>query len=206
MASPDNKLYKLLEKFKGFLDVTTKIPVRDKESLSLVYSPGVGYACMEIKKNLKEVFELTNKGNSLIIITDGSAYPSKTDQKNFHMLPLIEPLAIFYKLIYNIDTYPLVMDISQGESPEEEFETLYNLAPAHAGFELYGFEQSKLKGLLDVISKEKFDTLLITSEDRNTIEKGLGTASEVHDVKTSTVTGGFLRACLDLGAYHYIRP
>ena len=148
MASPDNRLYSLLEKYKGFIDVTTKIPVRDKESLSLVYSPGVGHACMAIKKDIKEVFELTNKANSLIIITDGSAYPSKTDQQNFHMLPMMEPLAIFYKQVYNIDTYPLVMDISQGESPEEEFETLFNLAPAHAGFELYGYNKDKLKGLL----------------------------------------------------------
>lgn len=112
MASPDNRLYKLLDKFKGFMDVTTKIPVRDKESLSLVYSPGVGYACMEIKKNVQEVFELTNKANSLILISDGSQHKVEGDDKNFRMLPFIEPLAIFYKLVYNIDTYPMIMDVS----------------------------------------------------------------------------------------------
>jgi len=47
---------------------------------------------------------------------------------------------------------------------------------------------------------------MISTEDRDTIEQTLGTHNEVHDVKTSTVTGGFLRAAMDLRAYHYIKP
>lgn len=142
-----NYLLKVLKKYHGLIDVTTKVPVIDKYSLSLVYTPGVGQACLDIKKNVAEVYELTNKGNSLIIITDGTSFPAQTDPTNLHMIPFIEPIAIFYKQIFNIDTYPLILDITKVEKIEDLHDTFHNLAPAYAGFEIYGMEPSRVEKL-----------------------------------------------------------
>lgn len=158
-----NLLQQVLEKHHGLIDITTKVPVRDKYSLSLVYSPGVGESCMEIKRDVNETFALTNKSNSIIIISDGSANPVESDPMNYHMIPYIETLAVFYKEIYNIDAYPLILDSSRVQDIEKVYDTLYNLEPAYVGFELYGFSKERIQALQELYTKKPIPALLLTT-------------------------------------------
>jgi len=199
-----NYLLRVLQKYHGLLDMTTKVPVRDRYSLSLVYTPGVGKVCMEIKNNIEEVLNLTNKANSIIIITDSSGWPVKSDQKNYHMLPFIETLAVFYKQVFNIDAYPLILDSKLNEDIEKVFDTIYNLGPAYAGFELFGFEHSRLDKFLELWEKKPCNNFLITSKEREIIEEKLATLFQTDYVKMNVAVGALLRSILDLRCYHHI--
>jgi len=196
-----NYLLKVLQKYHGLIDVTTKVPVRDRYSLSLVYTPGVGQACMEIKKNVNEVLSLTNKANSIIIITDGSAFPVKSDQANFHMLPFIETLAVFYKQVYNIDAYPMVLDREKDENLEDVLDAIYNLSPAYAGFELYGFDPIRIEKLMALWDKKPIQAAVLNSIDRELIEKNVNIITKSDPAKTGAIIAGLIRAALDLGVY-----
>lgn len=62
----------LLWREQGLLTVSCKLPVKDRRALSLVYTPGVGSCCKIIEKDNKRAFDLTNKANSVLIVTDAS--------------------------------------------------------------------------------------------------------------------------------------
>ena len=58
---------------KGKLEVISKVPVKDKESLSLAYTPGVAEPCKEIHKDIEMVYEYTSKSNMVAVVSDGTA-------------------------------------------------------------------------------------------------------------------------------------
>src|SRR3989344_4356969 len=61
------------EKYKGKLSVISKIPLKNRNDLSLAYTPGVAEPCKEINKNAKDVYKYTIKGNTVAVVSDGSA-------------------------------------------------------------------------------------------------------------------------------------
>ncbi|MGL5578191.1 MAG: NAD-dependent malic enzyme, partial [Fusobacteriaceae bacterium] len=64
---------KLHQKFKGKIEVVSKVPVTSKEELSLAYSPGVAEPCNRIAANVNDVYKYTSKGNMVAVVTDGTA-------------------------------------------------------------------------------------------------------------------------------------
>ena len=64
---------KLHEKHRGKIEVTSKVPLKTRDDLSLAYTPGVAEPCKKIYENPKDIYKYTNKGNSIAIVTDGSA-------------------------------------------------------------------------------------------------------------------------------------
>ena len=58
---------------RGKLEIKSKVQIKDYRDLSITYSPGVAAPCTEIKGNLELVYEYTNKGNMVAVVTDGSA-------------------------------------------------------------------------------------------------------------------------------------
>jgi malate dehydrogenase (oxaloacetate-decarboxylating) len=174
-----------------------KVPARDKESLSLVYTPGVAEACTVIKNKPEEVYNLTNKANSILIITDGSESASG-DGKNYQYLPALEVRATFYKQLFNIDAYPLLLNRDLTKTPEEFFEVLYNLTPGFAGFELFHVEKSREEKILALDQSQPLKTLLIPSSVRAQIDEAVGNQDIV---KTNTLAGALVRAALDNRAF-----
>jgi malate dehydrogenase (oxaloacetate-decarboxylating) len=59
-------------RYRGLIGVNSKIPIRDRETLSLIYTPGVAEACREISVDPLNSFDLTSRGNTIAILTDGS--------------------------------------------------------------------------------------------------------------------------------------
>jgi malate dehydrogenase (oxaloacetate-decarboxylating) len=60
-------------KHKGKLEVKSKVPLKDKEDLSIYYTPGVAEPCKQIAKNPSEAYDYTWKNNSVAVVSDGSA-------------------------------------------------------------------------------------------------------------------------------------
>ena len=124
------------KKYQGLWEVQPKVPVKDSYALSLIYTPGVGRSCMEIKNNPEKSFELTNRGNSIAILTDCSTFPDFENINPLCGIPVVETKAIFYKEFAGIDAYPVVVNTHE---VEEIAKIMANLAPNFAGFDLDDF-------------------------------------------------------------------
>ena len=59
--------------WKGKIEVVTRVPVENKDDLSLAYTPGVAQPCLEIQKNVDKSYDLTRRWNMCLVVTDGSA-------------------------------------------------------------------------------------------------------------------------------------
>ena len=64
---------KLHGEWKGKIEVVTRVPVENKDDLSLAYTPGVAQPCLEIQKDVNKSYELTRRWNMCLVVTDGSA-------------------------------------------------------------------------------------------------------------------------------------
>lgn len=139
MEIQDRTLYDLFAKHSGIMKVKTKMPVRDNYALSLVYTPGVGASCKEIEKDQEKTLRYTNKGNSILIMTDGTGFP-EYKEKDWHYcmsVPYLECLSIYYKTQSNVDGYPVIFDDKLVKNADDIIDTLQKVHHAFSGIELY---------------------------------------------------------------------
>lgn len=130
----------LRKKYQGRWEISPKIAIKDSYALSLVYTPGVGRVSMEIAENQEKSFELTNRANSVAVITTGS----------YSKIPLVEAKAVLYNKLAGIDAYPLVLDTS---NVNEIAEILINLAPTFAGFVLTEMQEDTKSQIQELLQK-----------------------------------------------------
>jgi malate dehydrogenase (oxaloacetate-decarboxylating) len=104
------KSLELHKKFKGKLEIGLKVPMETKEDLSTYYSPGVAAPCEEIAKDIENSYVYTNRGNTLAIISDGSAVLGLGDIGAAAGMPVMEGKAALFKKFVGIDCYPLCID------------------------------------------------------------------------------------------------
>jgi len=107
---------KLHEKLKGKIEVKNKMNVTSKDDLSLVYSPGVAEPCMEIHRDPSRVYDLTMKGNTVAIVSDGTAVLGLGNIGAKASIPVMEGKAMLFKKFAGIDAVPICLDT---EDPEE---------------------------------------------------------------------------------------
>ena len=112
---------KLHEKLKGKISITNKIKVESKEDLSLVYSPGVAEPCMEIHRNPERAYDLTMKGNTVAVISDGTAVLGLGDIGAKAVIPVMEGKAMLFKKFAGIDAIPICLNT---QDPEEIIKTV----------------------------------------------------------------------------------
>ncbi|GLR17709.1 NAD(P)-dependent malic enzyme [Portibacter lacus] len=124
---------KLHAKHKGKIQVTPKIEVRSKEDLSMVYSPGVAGPCLEIEKNPEAVYDLTIKGNTVAIVSDGSAVLGLGNIGPLAAIPVMEGKAMLFKRFAGIDAFPICVD---SQDADKIIETVKMIAPVFGGVNL----------------------------------------------------------------------
>ena len=96
-------------RYRGLIGVASKVPIRDRAMLALVYTPGVAEACLEIKRDPQESFDLTSRGNTVAIITDGSDLLGLGDAPPEAALPILEARSVLFKTFAGIDAFPICM-------------------------------------------------------------------------------------------------
>lgn len=101
------KSLELHQKLKGKLTVQPKIPVTDRYSLSLIYTPGVAAPCLEIAQDSEKSYELTGRGNTVAVITDGSAVLGLGDIGPEASMPVMEGKCLLFKEFADINAIPL---------------------------------------------------------------------------------------------------
>jgi malate dehydrogenase (oxaloacetate-decarboxylating) len=124
---------KLHSYLKGKIGVANKMDVRTKEHLSLVYSPGVAAPCKEIAEDKEKVWEYTMKGNTVAIISDGSAVLGLGNIGASAAIPVMEGKAMLFRRFGGIDAFPICIE---SQDTEEIIRTIRNIAPVFGGINL----------------------------------------------------------------------
>ena len=94
-------------RYRGLIGVESKVPIRDRAILSLVYTPGVAAACMEINKDPLRSYDLTCRGNTVAILTDGSDLFGSEGGPVEAALPIAEARSVIFKTFAGIDAFPI---------------------------------------------------------------------------------------------------
>lgn len=123
----------LHRRLRGKIEVRSKFNVRNRDDLSLVYSPGVAEPCRAIYNNPLEAYELTMKANTVAVISDGSAVLGLGNIGPLAAIPVMEGKAMLFKKFANIDAVPICLDT---QNTEEIVRTIRYIAPVFGGINL----------------------------------------------------------------------
>ena len=91
----------------GKIDYAAKAPVRNREDLSIAYTPGVARPCEVIYENPEKIWELTGRHNLVAVITDGSAVLGLGDIGPEAALPVMEGKCVLFKSLGGVDAVPI---------------------------------------------------------------------------------------------------
>jgi malate dehydrogenase (oxaloacetate-decarboxylating) len=138
----------------GKLEIKSTVPLRNRDDLSLAYTPGVARVCSAIAARPELVHELTWKSNVVAVVTDGTAVLGLGDIGPQAALPVMEGKAVLFKEFGGIDAVPICLDT---RDVDEIVETVVRIAPGFGGINLEDisaprcFEiESRLQELLDI--------------------------------------------------------
>ncbi len=121
------------EEWKGKLSVETKVPITNKEELSVAYTPGVAAPCLEIEKDESLAYTYTGKGNLVAVITDGTAVLGLGDIGPCAGMPVMEGKCALFKAFADIDAVPICID---SKDTDTIVNTVYNISKSFGGINL----------------------------------------------------------------------
>jgi malate dehydrogenase (oxaloacetate-decarboxylating) len=117
----------------GKLSVESKVPIRNRDDLSLIYTPGVARVCLAIAENPDDARRLTIKRNTIAVVTDGSAVLGLGNIGPLAALPVMEGKAALFKRFAGIDAFPICLDT---QDTDEIVAAVKAVAPVFAGINL----------------------------------------------------------------------
>lgn len=124
---------KLHAEHHGKLTVEAKVPCETREDLSIAYTPGVAAPCLEIQKDPEKSYLYTNRGNTVAVVSDGTAVLGLGDIGPAAGLPVMEGKCLLMKRFANIDAWPLVIDT---KDPDEIVKFCKMIAPSFGAINL----------------------------------------------------------------------
>ncbi len=145
------KALKLHEENKGKLSLEPKVPIENYHHLSLAYSPGVAEPSKIIAKYPEKVDLYTFRGNSVAVISDGSAVLGLGNIGPKAALPVMEGKAILFKRFAGIDAFPICLDT---QDPDEIIKTIKLLEPTFGGINLEDISAPRCFYIEETIKKE----------------------------------------------------
>jgi malate dehydrogenase (oxaloacetate-decarboxylating) len=131
-----------------------KTPIRNRDDLSMAYTPGVARVCLDIERDRDRAWEYTIKKNSVAVVSDGTAVLGLGDIGPEAAMPVMEGKAMLFKEFAQVDAFPICLDT---KDPEEIIRTVKLIAPGFGGINLEDisaprcFEiEDRLKAELDI--------------------------------------------------------
>ena len=212
--------------WKGKIEVVTRVPVENKDDLSLAYTPGVAQPCLEIQKDVNKSYELTRRWNMCLVVTDGSAVLGLGNIGPEAGMPVMEGKCVLFKAFGDVDAFPLCI---KSNDVDEIVNTIYLISGSFGGVNLEDisaprcFEiEKKLKEKCDIpiFHDDQHGTAIITlagltnalkvvgkkKEDVRIIMNGAGAATI--SIARLLLTAGFkdITLCDRKGAIYEGRP
>lgn len=142
------------KKWNGKLETVSKAPVKDRDALSIAYTPGVAEPCREIAKDKNLAYTYTMKANTVAVVSDGSAVLGLGNIGPYAAMPVMEGKCVLFKEFGNINAVPICLDT---QDTEEIIKAVTQIAPAFGGINLEDisaprcFEiEERLKETLDI--------------------------------------------------------
>jgi len=118
---------------RGKISIAPKMKVETLDDLSIAYTPGVATVCLAIAEDLSESFHLTNRANTVAVVTDGSAVLGLGNIGPEAAMPVMEGKSILFKGLADIDAFPICLATQDNDSI---IQTVRNLAPSFGGINL----------------------------------------------------------------------
>ncbi len=119
--------------WEGKLEVISRAPVKNKEQLSLAYTPGVAEPCLEISKDYEKSFQLTRRWNTVAVITDGTAVLGLGDIGPEAGMPVMEGKCVLFKEFADVDAFPICL---RTKDVDEIVRTVYLISGGFGGINL----------------------------------------------------------------------
>ena len=148
---PGEDAMKLHPFYRGKIETASKCVIRDFNDFAIWYTPGVAEPCKDIAKNIEKVYEYTNKGNTVAVISDGTRVLGLGDIGPEAGLPVMEGKCLLFKYLGGVDAFPICL----ATKDEELFIlTVKMLQPSFGGVNLEDISQPKCFHILDRLRKE----------------------------------------------------
>jgi malate dehydrogenase (oxaloacetate-decarboxylating) len=144
----------LHEQNRGKLEIVSKVRVETRDDLSLAYTPGVAEPCRKIHENEENVYKYTSKGNTVAVISDGSAVLGLGNIGATAGIPVMEGKCVLFKEFGGIDAFPICIET---QNVDEIVNIVKNIAPVFGGVNLEDFGaprcfeiEERLKKIMDI--------------------------------------------------------
>ncbi len=153
----------------GKIEVVPTKPYDTPEDLALAYSPGVAYPCLKIKDDADKIFDYTNRGNLVAVISNGTAVLGLGNIGAKASKPVMEGKALLFKIFAGLDAFDIEID---EDDPQEFVKTVARLAPTFGGINLEDIKapecfeiERELRSKLDipVMHDDQHGTAIISS-------------------------------------------
>ena len=142
---------KLHKKYRGKIEINSKIPLNSKDDLSAAYTPGVGAVCNEIARDKKKSWELTNRANQVAIVSDGTAILGLGNIGPEAGMPVMEGKSVIFKKFANVDAMPLCINTTD---TEEIIKFCKQIEPSFGGINLEDISAPRCFEILERLEKE----------------------------------------------------
>ena len=121
------------EEWGGKIEIISRTPINDRDSLSHAYTPGVAQPCLEIEKDPSLSYTLTRRHNLVAVITDGTAVLGLGDIGPLAAMPVMEGKCALFKEFADVDAFPICVD---SKDTDEIVNTIANIAYSFGGINL----------------------------------------------------------------------
>lgn len=136
---------------QGKLSVNSKVELKDKTDLSLAYSPGVAEPCKEIYEDPNTIFNYTIKGNTVGVVTDGSAVLGLGNIGAKASLPVMEGKSVLLKSFAGVDSFPIALETND---VDEIVNTVKHMTPVFGGINLEDISAPRCFEIEERLQKE----------------------------------------------------
>jgi malate dehydrogenase (oxaloacetate-decarboxylating) len=148
----------------GKLGMQNRVPVASRDDLSMAYTPGVARVCMAINEDFGRAWEYTIKGNSVMVVSDGSSVVGQGDLGPEASLPALEAKAAFLLRLARVDAFPLPVDL---RDPAEIAEAVVLCSSVFAGIHLSDISAPRCFELQRLLS-ERLDIPVFHDDQQGT--------------------------------------
>lgn len=135
----------------GKFEIKSRLPLKTSTDLSMAYTPGVARVCQVIAEDKKKVFDFTTKGNTVAIVTDGTAVLGLGDIGPQASLPVMEGKAILFKEFGGVDAFPICLDT---KNEDEIIAVVKAIAPGFGGINLEDISAPRCFGIEACLKRE----------------------------------------------------